>query len=75
MGHLPPLHRVTIGRTREVRGPDGMEMGIASVIMAGVVIMAMAFGARLVAMAQTLNSWLAARGELSLTPLLPRAKR
>lgn len=56
MGHVRHLHRVTIGRSREVRGPDGMEAGIAAVIIATVMIMAIWFGTRLLPMAQTLDA-------------------
>lgn len=56
MGHLQPLHRVTVGRSREVRGPDGMEVVIAAVIVAVVTSMAGWFGMRLIPMVQTLDA-------------------
>lgn len=56
MGHLQPLYQVTIGRSREVRGPDGMEAGIVGVIMAAVMVVAVGFGARLIPMVQTLDA-------------------
>jgi hypothetical protein len=59
---MRPLHRVTIGRSREVRGPDGMETGMAVVIIAIVMIMALWFGMRLIPMAQTLDALSLASG-------------
>ena len=59
---LRPLHRVTVGRSREVRGPDGIEMGIAVVIITIVMIMAMWFGMRLISMVQTLDALFVASG-------------
>ena len=56
MGQLQPLHQVSVGRSREVRGPDGMEMGIAVVIVAIVISMATWFGMRLIPMVQTLDA-------------------
>jgi hypothetical protein len=50
------LHRTTIGRTREVRGPDALELGVAGVIVAVVVVIAAGFGGRLMLMAQTLDA-------------------
>ncbi len=56
MGHVRQWHRMTIGRSREVRGPDGMEMAMVATIVAIVSIMAIGFGARLLLMAQTLDA-------------------
>ena len=56
MERVRQWHRMTIGRSREVRGPDGMEMGVAATIVAIVMIMAIGFGARLVLMTQTLDA-------------------
>ena len=56
MGRLQPLYRITIGRSRELRGPDSMERGVVGVIIAIIVIMAMWFGARLIPMVKTLDA-------------------
>ena len=50
------LHRTAIGRTREVRGPDAMELVAAGVIVAVVVAIAAGFGGRVRLMAQTLDA-------------------
>jgi hypothetical protein len=50
------LHRTAIGRTREVRGPDALELVVARVIVAVVVVIAAGFGSRLKLMAQTLDA-------------------
>lgn len=62
MAHLQPLHRVTVGRSREVRGPDGLEMGIAIVLITIVMSMAVWFGMRLIPMVQTLDALSLATG-------------
>ncbi|HZX72323.1 MAG TPA: hypothetical protein VFE77_16070 [Rhodanobacter sp.] len=56
------LHRITIGRTREVRGPDAFEQGVAGVIVAVVTAFAGWFGVQLVHMTQTLDAVTFARG-------------
>ena len=53
---MQPLHQVTIGRSREVRGPDAMESGIVGVIIAGVMVVAVWFGMRLIPTVQTLDA-------------------
>ena len=47
---------MTIGRTREVRGPDAFERGVAAIIMAVVAAIAVGFGLQLSRMAQTLEA-------------------
>lgn len=64
MGHLQPLHRVTVGRSREVRGPDGLEMGIAVVIITVVISMAVWFGMRVIPMVRTLDPLSLASGPM-----------
>lgn len=56
------LHRITIGRTREVRGPDALEGSVVGVIVVVVMAIAMWFGVRLVLMAQTLDAVSVVRG-------------
>lgn len=56
------LHRITIGRTREVRGPDALERGAVGLIVVVVMAVAMWFGVRLMLMAQTLDAVSVARG-------------
>ena len=53
---MQPLYRATVGRSRELRGSDGMEMGIVAVVIAVVMIMAAGFGERLIPMVQTLSA-------------------
>lgn len=55
-GSMQPLHRVTIGRTREVRGPDGFERGAVGIIIAVVAAIAVWASAHLVHMVQTLDA-------------------
>ena len=50
------LHRTMIGRTRELRGPDALELVVAGAIVAAVVAVATGFGGRLMLMAQTLDA-------------------
>jgi len=50
------LHRTAIGRTREVRGPDALELIAAGAIVAAVVAVATGFGSRVMLMAQTLDA-------------------
>jgi hypothetical protein len=52
-GHL---HRVTIGRTREVRGPDAMERAAAGLIILVAMASAVGFGARHIRMVQSLDA-------------------
>jgi hypothetical protein len=59
MGAL--LHRTTIGRTRELRGPDALELGIVGIVVAGVTVMAAGFGSRLMLMTQSLDAITLAR--------------
>jgi hypothetical protein len=49
-------HQITIGRTREVRGPDALEQGFAGVIVAVAMVIAGWFGIQLIHMTQTLNA-------------------
>lgn len=56
MGKRQPLYKVVVGRSREVRGPDAMEMAFAIVIITVVMFMAMHFGRTFVAMAQTIDA-------------------
>jgi hypothetical protein len=56
MGSTQTLHRVTIGRTREVRGPDGLERGVVGIIIAAVAAIAVWFGVQLVCTTQTLDA-------------------
>lgn len=49
-------HRISIGRTREVRGPDALEGGFAGMIIAVAMAVALWFGIHLVPMAQTLDA-------------------
>lgn len=55
-GPTQRLHRVTIGRTREVRGPDAFERGVAGIIIAVVSALALGFGLQLSRMVQTLEA-------------------
>lgn len=62
------LHRVTIGRTREVRGPDAIERAFVGVIIAAAMAIAVWFGMQLVGMVQTLDAVsLAAGPKLDMT--------
>jgi hypothetical protein len=49
-------HQITIGRTREVRGPDALEQGFAGVIVAVAMVIAGWFGIQLIHMTQTLDA-------------------
>lgn len=60
--HLHPLHRVTIGRTREVRGPDALERGFVGVIIAIAMTVAVMFSIHSVRMIQTLDAVTLASG-------------
>lgn len=60
--HLHPLHRVTIGRTREVRGPDALERGFVGLIIAVAIAVAGAFAIHSVRMVQTLDAVTLASG-------------
>lgn len=51
-----PLHRVTIGRTRELRGPDALERGFVGLIIAAGMVVAVCFGGRLIRMSQSLEA-------------------
>ena len=55
-------HRITIGRTREVRGPDALEGGFAGMIIAAAMVVAVWFGIHLVQMTQTLDAVSVAEG-------------
>lgn len=50
------LHRTAIGRTREVRGPDALELLVARVIVGVVVVIAAGFGSRAKLMVQPLEA-------------------
>lgn len=50
------MYRVAVGRSRGVRGPDGLEMGIAVVIIATLMVMAAWFGTHLIPMAQAVDA-------------------
>jgi hypothetical protein len=54
--HARPLHHVTVGRTREVRGPDALERGFVGVIIVAVISIGAVFGARAVRMSDTLDA-------------------
>lgn len=56
------LHRIVIGRSREVRGPDALESAVVGVIVVVVMMVAMEFGVRATLMAQTLDAVSFARG-------------
>jgi hypothetical protein len=49
-------HRIIIGRSREVRGPDALERGFAGIIIAVAMVMAIWFGLRLIAMTQAIEA-------------------
>lgn len=49
-------HRIVIGRSREVRGPDALERGFAGLIIAAAMVIAVWFGIQLVQMTQTLDA-------------------
>lgn len=53
---MQPLHRVTIGRTREVRGPDALERGFVGLIIAAASAVAVAFAIHSVRMVQSLDA-------------------
>ncbi len=55
-------HRITIGRSREVRGPDALELGFAGLIIAVAMVIAVWFGIQLVQMTQTLDAVAVTRG-------------
>ena len=56
MRSAPPLHRVTIGRTRETRGPDALERGMAGAIIVAATCIGLVFGARLIQMTETVDA-------------------
>ncbi|WP_276967265.1 hypothetical protein [Metallibacterium scheffleri] len=49
-------HQITIGRTREVRGPDALEQGFAGMVIAVAMVIAVWFGIQLAQMTQTLDA-------------------
>ena len=49
-------HRISIGHTREVRGPDALEVGFAGMIIAVAMAVAVFFGIQLAQMTQTLDA-------------------
>lgn len=53
---IRPLHRVTIGGTRGVRGPDALELGMVRVIIAIVIAMAVGYGVHMIRMAESLEA-------------------
>lgn len=55
-------HRVTLGRSREVRGPDALERGFAGMIIAVAMVIAVGFGVQLIQMTQTLDAVSIVRG-------------
>lgn len=55
-------YRITIGRSREVRGPDALERGFAGMIIAVALLIAVGFGIRLIQMTQTLDAVSIVRG-------------
>lgn len=54
--HVQPLHRVTIGRSRELRGPDALERGFAGVIITLALLLAGWGGAQAMRMSETLEA-------------------
>lgn len=56
------LHRIVIGRAREVRGPDALECGAVGLIVVVVMVIAMGFGVRAMLMAQSVDAVSFARG-------------
>lgn len=62
MGNWKPLHRVVIGRSRELRGPDAMEMGVVMAIIALLMLLGACFGRRLLPMVQSLDALSLASG-------------
>lgn len=62
MGRVRPLHRVTIGRSREVRGPDGLERGFVGIVITVLMAMGVWFGMQLVHITQTLDAITLASG-------------
>lgn len=54
--HVHPLHRVTIGRTREVRGPDALERAFVGLIIAVAAMVAVAFAIHSLRMVQSLDA-------------------
>lgn len=59
---MRPLHRVTIGRTREVRGPDSLERAIVGIIIAVAMTLAVGFGVHQMRMADAAEAVTLARG-------------
>lgn len=57
-----PLHRVTIGRTRGVRGPDALERGVVGVIIAIVMMLAVGYGVRQMRIGEVVEAVTLARG-------------
>jgi hypothetical protein len=55
-------YRTVIGRSRELRGPDALELGFAGMIVAVAMMVAVWFGIQLVRMTQTLDAVTLARG-------------
>lgn len=55
-------YRVTIGRSREVRGPDALERGFVGIIIVAAMVIAVGFGIRLIQMTQTLDAVSLVRG-------------
>ncbi len=41
---MPSLHRVTVGRTREVRGPDALERGFVGLTIMAAAVLAIGYG-------------------------------
>lgn len=56
------MHRVVIGRTRELRGPDALEQGMAGLAIAVAMTVAVWFGTQLAHMTQTLDAVTLASG-------------
>lgn len=56
MRSASPLHRVTIGRTRGVRGPDGLEWGFVGLIVTAVAMVGLWFGVQFLHVVQVLDA-------------------
>jgi hypothetical protein len=56
MRHLQPLHRVTIGRTREVRGPDALERGFVGLVIVAAMAFAVWFGVQQMHMTEAVEA-------------------
>ena len=52
MKTFPYLHRVTVGRSREVRGPDALELGAVAACVLAVIVVALSYGLRQIHMAE-----------------------